>query len=92
MVSTFIKRSVLLLFTFGFFVCSYTAIQRYLHNNKPTVYPAVLNVQLQKQNAAANGEVQKLQSSVSEAKKVKTATDKQYSNLMAEKNSLTKKE
>lgn len=92
MTSTFMKRTVLLLFTFGFCFCFYIGVKQYLHDNKPTVYPAVSNVQLQKQTATANGEVQKLQSSLSEANKVKTAKEKQYSTLIAEKNTLTKKE
>lgn len=92
MFSIFIKRSVLLLFTFAFFVGSFVMIQRYLHNNKPAVYPAVSNVQLHKQNAAANGEIQKLQTSISEGNKAETTTDQQYSNLIAEKNSLSKKQ
>lgn len=92
MYSIFIRRSILLLFTIGFSVGSYMAVQRYLHNNKPTVYPAVSTVQIQKQSVAANGQIQKLQSSLTEATKAKTAIDKQYSNLMVQKNTLTKKE
>lgn len=92
MFSIMIKRFGLLLFTFGFFICSFILIQQYHQNNKPTEYPTVSNGQLQKQNAFANGEIHKLQTIVSEAKKLKTVSDKQYSNLVIEKKTLTKKE
>lgn len=88
----FIKRSILLSFTLIFSIGSYMAVQRYLDNNHPTVYRTVSNVQIQKQTSNVKGLIHKLQSSLPEAKKVKTAIDQQYSNLIAEKNTLTKKE
>lgn len=86
------KRTILLLFTFVFFVSTYVTVHSYLKNNQPTTYPTISNVQIQNQADSVAGQIQKLQSNLDEATKAKNAIDNQYSNLIAQKNALLQKE
>ncbi|NRD80031.1 hypothetical protein HPT25_22090 [Bacillus sp. BRMEA1] len=91
MASTIFKRCMLVLFTFGFFGSSYIEFQHYLKYSKPTDYPAVSDVQLQKQTTSVKEQVQKMQSSLAEEMKVQASTNNQYANLISKKNTLTTK-
>lgn len=86
------KRTILLLFTFVFFVSTYVTVHSYLKNNQPTTYPTISEVKIQKQANSVAGQIQKLQSNLVAAAKVKNAIDHQYSNLVDQKNALLQKE
>jgi hypothetical protein len=86
------KRTILLLFTFVFFVSTYLRVHSYLKNKQPTTYPTISAVQIQKQADSVAGQIQKLQSNLVEATKAKKAIDNQYSNLVAQKKALLQKE
>lgn len=86
------KRTILLLFTFVFFVSTFVTVHSYLKNNKPTTYPTISDAQIQKQADSVAGQVQKLQSNLADATKAKKAIDHQYSNLVAQKDALLQKE
>lgn len=86
------KRTVLLLFSFVFFVSSYVSVHSYLKNNQPNTYPSVSDKQIQKQADSVAGQIQKLQSNFVVATKTKDVVDNQYSNLVAQKNALLQKE
>jgi hypothetical protein len=86
------KRSILLLFTFVFFVSTYVTVHSYLKNNLPTTYPTISKVKIQKQANSVAGQIQKLQSNLVAATKAKNAIDHQYSNLVDQKNALLQKE
>ncbi|WML51079.1 hypothetical protein RCG17_16425 [Neobacillus sp. PS3-12] len=86
------KRTILLLFTFVFFVSTYVTVHSYLKNNQPTTYPTISEVKIQKQANSVAGQIQKLQSNLVAAAKAKNAIDHQYSNLVDQKNALLQKE
>lgn len=86
------KRTILLLFTFIFFVCTYVTVHSYLKNNQPATYPAISEAKIQKQADSVAGQIQKLQSNLAAATQAKNAIDHQYSNLVAQKNALLQKE
>jgi cell division protein FtsL len=86
------KRTILLLFTFVFFVSTYVTVHSYLKTNKSTTYPTISDVQIQKQADSVGGQIQKLQNNLVEATKTKDAIDNQYSNLVVQKNALLQKE
>jgi hypothetical protein len=85
------KRTILLLFSFVFFVSTYVAIHSYMKNNQPTAYPTISEAPIQKQADSVAGQIQKLQSNLVEATKAKNAIDHQYSNLVDQKNVLLQK-
>jgi starvation-inducible outer membrane lipoprotein len=86
------KRTILLLFTFAFFVSTYVTVHSYLKNNLPTTFPTISEVKIQKQANSVAGQIQKLQSNLMAATKAKNAIDHQYSNLVDQKNALLQKE
>jgi hypothetical protein len=63
-----------------------------MKNKQPTAYPTISAVKIQKQADSVAGQIQKLQSNLSEARKAKNAIDNQYSNLVSQKNALLQKE
>jgi predicted transcriptional regulator len=85
------KRTILLLFTLIFFVCTYVTVHSYWKKNQPATYPAISDVQIKKQADSAAGQLQKLQSNLVEATKAKNEIDHQYSSLVAQKNTLLQK-
>lgn len=86
------KRIILLLFTLVFFFTTYVTVHNYLKNNQPTTYPTISDVQIQKQTDSVAGQIQKLQSKLVGAIKVKNTIDNQYSNLVVQKSALLQKE
>jgi hypothetical protein len=86
------KRTILLLFTFVFFVSTYVTVHSYLKNNQSTTYPTISEVKIQKKANSVAGQIQKLQSNLVAATKAKNAIDHQYSNLVDQKNALLQKE
>jgi hypothetical protein len=86
------KRTILLLLTFVFFVGTYVTVHSYLKNSKPATYPAISDNKIQKQVESVSGQIQQLQSNLSEATKAKNAIDNQYSSLVTQKNALLQKE